>query len=167
MRHINWLDTAKKWTAVLPLHPLIVHQAQISLVYQCRGLQAVPRALASHAPAGQSVEFPIDDGRQLLKGTFVSVAPGTERRWPFHHHRLAPIRLECHTYWGILTIFKKQLPGTIPLQNRKGAKVGAMFTMRRYRTAFRRTSSEPTCRSLLYRWFVYPRRDGRKIPSKQ
>src|SRR6267142_1487927 len=64
--------------AVLPLHPLVIHQTHIRLIDQGSRLEAVVAALTSHVAVRQPAELRIDDRRQLVEGELVSVAPGTE-----------------------------------------------------------------------------------------
>jgi hypothetical protein len=63
---------------ILPLHPLVIHQADVGLIDQRAGLKVVVGALASHVPVRQAAELRVDDRRQLVEGELVSVAPGTE-----------------------------------------------------------------------------------------
>jgi hypothetical protein len=63
---------------ILPLHPLVIHEADVGLIDQRACLKVVVGALASHVPVRQPAELPVDDRRQLVEGELVSVAPGTE-----------------------------------------------------------------------------------------
>ena len=65
--------------AILPLHPLVIHQADIGLIDQRGRLKVVVAALASHVAVRQPAELRIDDRRQLAKGELVAVTPGTEK----------------------------------------------------------------------------------------
>ena len=64
---------------ILPLHPLVIHEADVGLVDQRACLKVVVGALASHVAVRQPSELRIDDRRQLVEGELVSVAPGTEQ----------------------------------------------------------------------------------------
>jgi hypothetical protein len=64
---------------VLPRHALQVHQPQVRLVDQRRGLQSVPAALAAHEVAGQAPKLFVNDGRELVERFPVSAAPGLEQ----------------------------------------------------------------------------------------
>jgi hypothetical protein len=63
---------------ILPLHPLVIHQADVGLVDQGGRLEAVVAALTSHIAVRQVAELRIDGRRQLVEGVWVSVAPGRE-----------------------------------------------------------------------------------------
>ena len=65
---------------ILPLHPLVIHQADIGFIDQRGRLEAVVGALTSHVAVRQPAELRIDDRRQLVEGELVSVAPGAEER---------------------------------------------------------------------------------------
>ncbi len=69
----------EKMRSILPLHALVIHQANVGFVYQGRRLQAVAGAFASHVAARQAAEFVIDDGGQPLERGSFSVAPGSEQ----------------------------------------------------------------------------------------
>ena len=64
---------------ILPLHPLVVDQADVGLVDQRRGLEAVISSLAPHVPVGEPTEFGVHDGRQRVERALVAVAPGAEQ----------------------------------------------------------------------------------------
>jgi len=80
MRRIAWAETAKNLGAVLPLHVLVVCKTQVCLVHQSGCLEAVAGALAFHVPAGEAVEFLVDDGGEKVEGTLIASAPGAEER---------------------------------------------------------------------------------------
>ena len=63
---------------ILPLHALVIHEADVGLVDQRAGLKVVVGALASHVPVRQPAELRLHDRRQLVEGELVFVAPGTE-----------------------------------------------------------------------------------------
>src|ERR1019366_5440915 len=58
--------------AILPLHALVIHQAQVGFIDQGRGLEAMAGALMSHVAARQAVEFVVNDGGQPAEGALVS-----------------------------------------------------------------------------------------------
>ena len=64
---------------ILPLHPLVIHQAHIGFIDQRGRLEAVAAALTSHVAVRQAAELRIDDRRQLVERELVSVAPGAEQ----------------------------------------------------------------------------------------
>ena len=68
----------KEVCAILPPHARVVGQAHIRFVHQGSGLQAVPRALATHVVAGETMQLVVHDGRQRLNRVLVAVAPGAE-----------------------------------------------------------------------------------------
>jgi hypothetical protein len=61
--------------AVVPRDVLRVDQAEIRLVDEDRGLEAVARSLSGHAPFGDLVEFPMDERYQSLESRLVALAP--------------------------------------------------------------------------------------------
>ena len=61
--------------SILPLHPLVVDQADVGLVDQRGGLEAVVGSLAPHVPVGEPAEFGVHDGRQRVERAVVAVAP--------------------------------------------------------------------------------------------
>jgi hypothetical protein len=54
---------------------LPIHQAQVSLVHQSRGLEQVFRAFATHVIRGQAAQFTIDDWYQLVERGLISATP--------------------------------------------------------------------------------------------
>jgi len=56
----------KKMSAVLPIHPLVIHQAHVGFIDQSGGLQAMTGALTFHVASGKAVEFVIDDWSQAV-----------------------------------------------------------------------------------------------------
>ena len=64
---------------ILPLHPLVIHQADVGLIDQRACLKVVFGALASHVPVRQAPQFRIDDRRELVEGELVSGTPGAEQ----------------------------------------------------------------------------------------
>ena len=64
---------------ILPLHPLVIHEADVGLVDQGGRLEAVVAALTSHAAVRQPAQLRIDDRRQAVERALVSVAPGPEQ----------------------------------------------------------------------------------------
>lgn len=65
---------------VLPLHPVVVHEAHVGFVDQSSGLEAVSLALTSHVAVRKTSELGIDDWRELLERASIAVTPGTEQR---------------------------------------------------------------------------------------
>jgi hypothetical protein len=61
---------------ILPAHPLHVDEAKVGLVHQCRGLQRVAHALASHEAACNTAKLVMDERHERLEGCLVSSAPG-------------------------------------------------------------------------------------------
>ena len=64
--------------AILPTHVLELHQPQVDLVDERRGLQRVTFIFPGHLAARQAVQFVVDQGRQVLQGGLVPVSPGSE-----------------------------------------------------------------------------------------
>jgi len=69
----------EKMSAIVPLHSLVIHQPYVGFIHEGCGLQAVAVAFASHVTARQAPEFVIDNGRELVEGTLVSIAPGAKQ----------------------------------------------------------------------------------------
>ncbi len=65
--------------SVLPAHATGVHQPQVSLVDQRRGLQGVVGALLAHVSMRQPVQLPVDDRDQLVESRLFSIAPSQEQ----------------------------------------------------------------------------------------
>ena len=57
----------EKWAAILPSNAMHVHQPQESLVDEGGGLQSVVVAFASHVASGDSLQFLVHDGDQLVE----------------------------------------------------------------------------------------------------
>ena len=53
--------------AILPGHIRDVHQAKVSLIDQCRGLQGIARPLRPHLSPSQTAQLPVDQGDKLLQ----------------------------------------------------------------------------------------------------
>ena len=65
--------------AILPLHALVIHQSHVGFVDQSGGLQAMTGALTFHVASRQAVEFVINDGRQAVESSSISITPGPEK----------------------------------------------------------------------------------------
>ena len=61
--------------AVLPGYALGIHQTEVGLVDQRRGLQCVPRAFVTHVAPRQTPQFVVDQGSQLVQRRRVATAP--------------------------------------------------------------------------------------------
>src|ERR1700722_6643472 len=84
--------------AVLPLHALIVDQANVSLIDQGRRLERVAWAFALQIAVSQAVEFVVNDGGQPFECALVSVAPGAQQRAYVACLRLARLCRPLHPY---------------------------------------------------------------------
>ena len=84
--------------AVLPLHPLIVDQANVSLIDQGRRLERVAWAFALQIAVSQAVEFVINDGGQPFERALISFAPGAQERAYVACLRLARLCRPLHPY---------------------------------------------------------------------
>ena len=82
--------------AVLPLHPLVVDQADVGFVDQRRGLEAVIGSLAPHIPVGEPAEFGVHDGCQRVECAVVAVAPCTEKGTDVALNRLISPAVAIH-----------------------------------------------------------------------
>ncbi|HYS27743.1 MAG TPA: hypothetical protein VEP46_19175, partial [Vicinamibacterales bacterium] len=69
----------EKMCAILPLHPVVVHQAHVGFIDQGGRLEAVAGAFTSHVAVRQETKLRIDDRRELGEGELVSVAPGAQQ----------------------------------------------------------------------------------------
>jgi len=92
----------EKMGAILPVHALIIHQAQVGFVDQCRGLETVAVALTLHVATRQAVELVINDGGQPFERSLVSVAPGAEKRAYIGFSRLPRLCRPLHRLWDEL-----------------------------------------------------------------
>ena len=54
---------------------------------KCRGLKRLPRLLMRELLGGQTAQFIVDEGQQLLCGLGVTVIDGTENLRDFRHRR--------------------------------------------------------------------------------
>jgi hypothetical protein len=64
--------------AVLPIHLLAVHEADVGFIDQSRGLQRVIRFLSGHIPARQPAQMLIDDRHELIQRSGVTLPPGKQ-----------------------------------------------------------------------------------------
>src|SRR5215470_7554922 len=64
--------------AILPLHPLVMHQAHIRFVYQGGRLEGVAGPLALHVVVSQAAELFINDRSQTIQRALISRAPGAK-----------------------------------------------------------------------------------------
>src|SRR5271165_1778620 len=65
----------EKMSAILPIHRVDIHQAEVNLVDQGGGLQSVTRIFPSHAAVRQSVQLVFDHRSQLRQRPVVPGAP--------------------------------------------------------------------------------------------
>ena len=65
-------------SAVLPADCLNVHESEVDLVHQGRGLQNMARLFPRHAAMGYTVQLVFDHRSQLFQGRVVSLAPCLE-----------------------------------------------------------------------------------------
>ena len=65
--------------AVLPLDSVHIDQTDVGFVDECRGLERVVGALASHVAPGQCVELLVDERNELVEGRFLTLAPREEQ----------------------------------------------------------------------------------------
>src|SRR5678815_5610704 len=65
----------KKVRAIPPLDTTGIDQPQISLVYECSGLQHVAGPFSRHIPMRQSLKFVMNDRHQTLERLSVSGVP--------------------------------------------------------------------------------------------
>jgi hypothetical protein len=84
--------------SILPLHSIVIHQAQVGFIHKGRGLEAMSGALLLHVAARQTVELVVNDGGQPVEGALVSVAPGAQERADIAHSRLAGLSHPMHPY---------------------------------------------------------------------
>ena len=78
---------------VLPAGPLLVHQAQVGLVHEGRGLEGVSSALSAHPLRGALIQLPIQRCEQRIASGVVPAAPGPQQSGDIAS-RLGQIRLE-------------------------------------------------------------------------
>ena len=66
---------AEEMGAVLPVDAALVDQPQVGFVHQGGGLQGVVGPFAPQVPAGQALEFAVDQRREALERLLVAIAP--------------------------------------------------------------------------------------------
>src|SRR5258708_24827437 len=64
---------------VLPLHVFPIDQPEVRLIHQRRGLEDVPRPLASHVTGGHPVQLLVDERRQVVHRRLIPVPPGDQQ----------------------------------------------------------------------------------------
>ena len=64
---------------VPPLDALLLHQAQICLVYQCRAFQRVPAVLRCQVVARDVAQFVVNQGHEAVESAFVTLAPADQQ----------------------------------------------------------------------------------------
>src|SRR5437762_7862900 len=64
---------------VPPLGALLVHQAQICLVYQRRTLQRVPFVLSRQVAARDIAQFVVDERHEAVESASVALAPADQQ----------------------------------------------------------------------------------------
>ena len=69
----------KEMSSILPLHLANINQAQVSLIHESSGLQAVAVPLALHVPAGEAAKFAVNNRCELIESRGVAGAPGLEQ----------------------------------------------------------------------------------------
>jgi hypothetical protein len=73
--------------SIVPLHALVVHQAQVGFIHQSCRLQAVAGAFPFHVATCQTVEFAVNGWGQPFERRLVSVPPGAEKSAYVVHSR--------------------------------------------------------------------------------
>jgi hypothetical protein len=66
---------AEELGAILPLDLTDIDQPEIRLINQSRGLQRMTGTLSRHVSPCGPVQFPIDQWKQLLQSSVISIAP--------------------------------------------------------------------------------------------
>src|ERR1051326_8862710 len=91
--------------AILPLDPAVIHQLEVGLIHQSRGLQSMAEPLPGHVMAGEIVQLPIRWAAALF----------SKRRTPALTGQQA-LPLRHRTGW--------RLGKTHPLQNANASESG-------------------------------------------
>jgi hypothetical protein len=65
----------KEVSTILPLDFFLIHESQVCLIDQCRGLQGVGGILPGHVAPGQSLQFRMDERYQAIEGFSITFAP--------------------------------------------------------------------------------------------
>src|SRR5688572_14697988 len=96
--------------AVLPLNLPDVHQFQVRLIDERRGLQRVAGALAPHLPSRDPSQLRMHDRNEPLESRGIALAPGLKqlgnlRSWRIGHrgNRAGPIVAKPGPYIGALS----------------------------------------------------------------
>jgi hypothetical protein len=71
---------AEELAPVLPYHPALIHQPQIGLVHERRGLQAMPRSLATQPCGCPTAKLLVQHRHQLVTGVGITRGPGMQER---------------------------------------------------------------------------------------
>ena len=66
--------------SILPLHPLVIHQPEVSFIHESRGLQTVARSLSLHVSLRETMQFLINDGREFIQCRLIPVTPRPEQK---------------------------------------------------------------------------------------
>ena len=66
---------AQELRPIPPVHPPLVHQPEVGLVYQGGRLQGVAGGFAAQAVGGEAVQLLVDDREHLIESPLVAVAP--------------------------------------------------------------------------------------------
>jgi hypothetical protein len=61
--------------SVLPLDSLCIHQPEVGLIDERRGLKAMSGTLPHHAPVGDQMQLVFDQRNELLERRRISLSP--------------------------------------------------------------------------------------------
>jgi hypothetical protein len=74
-----WDATAKKWPRFFQVHVVLPGQAQVGLVHERGGLQAVMRTFAASMVRRQLAQLAVDHGEEAIASLGRSVAPRSQK----------------------------------------------------------------------------------------
>ena len=70
------------------LGTILVHQPQVGLMDQGRGLQRLPGRLLGHPLGGELAQLVVDERQELLRGVRVALLDGAQDSSDFGHRRM-------------------------------------------------------------------------------
>jgi hypothetical protein len=79
MRAHDFGGEAQEVGSVLPFHALPLSETNVRFIDQCRGLERVAHAFASHVAASEPAEFLLDKRDQFVNRGAIAVAPFVEK----------------------------------------------------------------------------------------
>src|SRR5215813_4308180 len=70
---------SEKMSALLPLHPFLIDESNVGLIYQCSGLERMSHPLSPQIARCLTSQLVINDGHELIQCLFVAIAPSQQQ----------------------------------------------------------------------------------------